>query len=147
MNPFEIAREKLTLAGLKATQQRMVILGAVQSSKNHPSAEKVYDLVRINNPSISLGTVYSTLDTFVDKGLIQKVLSKDGLKHYDGRLDNHNHIHCINTNEIIDFEDQELNDLVMAFLKRRKIENLDIRKFSLHIQGEKVDAKKNIKIH
>ncbi len=147
MNTLDSAREKLIQAGLKATQQRMVILGTITASTSHPSAEKVYEQVRVNNPSISLGTVYSTLDTFVDKGLIQKVLAKDGVKRYDGRLDNHNHIHCVNTNEIIDFEDQELNDLVLGFLKRKKIENLDIRKFSLHIQGEKVDAKKNIKIH
>ncbi|GAB5523722.1 MAG: hypothetical protein Roseis2KO_15940 [Roseivirga sp.] len=147
MNTLDSAREKLIQVGLKATQQRMVILGAIAVSTDHPSAEKVYEQVRVNNPSISLGTVYSTLETFVDKGLIQRVLAKDGVKHYDGRLDNHNHIHCVNTNEIIDFEDQELNDLVLEFLKRKKIENLDIRKFSLHIQGEKVDAKKNIKIH
>ncbi len=147
MNTLESAREKLVQAGLKATQQRMVILATVQASESHPSAEHVHESVRVNNPSISLGTVYSTLDTFVEKGLIQMVLAKNGIKRYDGRLDNHNHIHCVNTNEILDFEDLELNELVMDFLRRKKIENLDIRKFSLHIQGEKVDVKKNIKIH
>lgn len=147
MNTLEFAKQKLTETGLKATQQRMVILAAVQESKNHPSPEAVYEKVRVSNPSISLGTVYNTLDTFVEKGLIQTVLAKNGLKRYDGRLGNHNHIHCVNTNEILDFEDEELNDLVLEFLKGKKIENLHIRKFSLHIHGEKIDEKKNIKIH
>lgn len=147
MITLELTKALLADAGLKATQQRMVILSAVHKSKNHPSAEKVHEQVRVNNPSMSLATVYSTLDTFVEKGLIQKVLVKDGVKRYDGHLGIHHHIHSTNTNEIFDFVDEELNDLILEFLKTKNIGNLDIRKFSLHVQGEKIDVKKHIEIH
>lgn len=133
--------------GLKATQQRLVIFRAIHESEGHPSAEIIFETVRVKNPSMSLATVYSTLDTFLKKGLIQKVLVSDGVKRFEGHMGSHNHIHCANTNEIIDFEDLELNQIIQDFLDRKQIKNLNVTGFSLHIQGTKVDTKKNIEIH
>ena len=147
MNRFEEIKHRLTEAGLKATQQRMVILSAIANSKKHPSAENIFDEVRLNNPSLSLATIYSTLDTLVDKGLVNKVLVKDGVMRYDAHTDAHNHIYCTNTNEIIDFDDDELNEIIKAFLKKKQIDNLNIKDFSLHIQGEKIDKRKSIIIN
>ena len=125
----------------------MVILNFVEGSKNHPTVEAIYDKVRINNPTLSLATVYSALETFVDHGLVNKVLVKDGAMRYDAHTAPHNHIYCTNTNEIIDFVDQELQSLVEDFFKNKNIENLNIRDISLHIQGEKIDKRKHIKIN
>ena len=108
MTDFKSTKSRLTSASLKATQQRMVILNFVEGSKNHPTAEVIYEQVRKNNPSLSLATIYSTLETFVNNGLINKVLVKDGAMRYDAHTEAQNHIYCSNTNEIIDFEDQVL---------------------------------------
>lgn len=147
MSRFNQAKEKLAGAGLKATHQRMVILDMIMCSKNHPSAEAIFDAIKDHNPSLSLATVYSTLETFVNNELINKVLVKDGVMRYDANTDPHNHIYCSNTNEIIDFEDQELQALIEGFLKKKNIENLNIKDISLHIQGEKIDKRKGIKIN
>ena len=146
MNLYGGVREKLVGVGLKATQQRLVILHAICNSKKHPTAEDIYDAVKTNNPSLSLATIYSALETFTSKGLINKVPVKDGAMRYDAHTAAHHHIYCTNTKEIIDFEDDELNELIKEFLKKRKIENLVIKDVSLHLQGEKIDKRKNIKI-
>jgi len=138
--------EQLNDAGLKATQQRIVILDFISKSKEHPSAEAIFEKVKPTNPSLSLATIYSTLETFVSKSLINKVLVKDGVMRYDAHTGAHNHIYCTNTNEIIDFEDQELQKLIEGFFSKKKIQNLNIKDFSLHIQGEKIDKRKQIKI-
>ena len=147
MNNYNQSKIRLTEAGLKATQQRMVILNFIKSSKRHPSAENIFEAVRVNNPSLSLATIYSTLETFAENGLVNKVLVKAGAMRYDGHTDSHNHIYCTNTNEIIDFEDEELQKLITDLFVKKNIENLDIKDISLHIQGEKIDKRKQIKIN
>ena len=76
--------------------------------------------VKAGNPSLSLATVYSTLETFTGKGLVNKVPVKDGVMRYDAHTDAHHHIYCTNTKEIIDFEDDELNELIKEFLKKKE---------------------------
>ena len=69
--------------GLRVTPQRLAILDILRSTKAHPSVETVYDLVRERFPSISFNTVYKTLQSFEDAGLVWK-LSIDNLYRYDG---------------------------------------------------------------
>jgi len=147
MSQFSLVKEKLVDAGLKATHQRIVILDMIICSKNHPSAEAIFDALKDHYPSLSLATVYSTLETFVNNKLINKVLVKDGAMRYDAHTDSHNHIYCTNTNEIIDFEDHELQQLITDFFLKKNIENLDIKDITLHIQGEKINKRKQIKIN
>jgi len=49
---------------LKITHQRIVVYQALILSKNHPTAEQIYDFIKSKNPSITLATVYKTLETF-----------------------------------------------------------------------------------
>jgi Fur family transcriptional regulator, peroxide stress response regulator len=72
---YKALKAKLLEFNLKATQQRIVIYEALLRIKNHPAAETIYEEIKLNNPSISLGTVYKTLDTFVSVGLAVKVMS------------------------------------------------------------------------
>jgi len=138
--------QDLKNAGLKATQQRIVILSTLYEHLDHPSSEEVYNHVKKVNPSISLGTVYKTLESLVDAGLIHKVATSDGLMRYDGETTAHNHIYITNTNEIIDFEDDSLTKLINRYMDDKEIENLKVRKISLRIEGEKVDLKRKIQI-
>ncbi|MTI29272.1 Fur family transcriptional regulator, partial [Xanthovirga aplysinae] len=80
---YDSIRQKLLSIGLKATQQRINIYDTLMRLGNHPRAEQVYEEVRKNNPSISLATVYKTLDTFVSKGLIHKVFTQDDYMRYE----------------------------------------------------------------
>jgi Fur family transcriptional regulator, peroxide stress response regulator len=143
---FEEIKTRLTEKGLKSTQQRIVIYNNVYHSLIHPSAEKVYDEVKIDNPSISLATVYKTLDTLIESGLVNRVMHEDGTMRYDANLNSHNHIYCTNTKEIIDYEDPELNDLITEYFRNKNIENLKIKEISVQINGEKISPGESITI-
>ncbi|MEO1051679.1 MAG: transcriptional repressor [Bacteroidota bacterium] len=140
-------KEQLTKANLKVTHQRLVVYSALLKLENHPSAEQVYEFVKPDNPSISLATVYKTLETFVQKGLLNKVSSPEGQMRYDPRLKDHNHIYCLNTKEIIDYFDEDLNNLILDFLKSKHLNNLRIKNISLHIKGDKIDPSKEVSIN
>ncbi|MBO9699192.1 MAG: transcriptional repressor [Sporocytophaga sp.] len=140
---FSEIKELLIRKGLKATHQRIVIYHLLFNSFEHPTAELLFDKLKINNPSISLGTVYKTLDTFVQTGLAEKVLSETGSDRYDANLSSHHHIYYTDTKEIVDFYDSELQDLIIAFLNKKSIPNLKIKDFKIQIHGEKIDMVEN----
>ncbi|HVD99003.1 MAG TPA: transcriptional repressor [Cytophagaceae bacterium] len=144
---YNQVKERLAQYELKATQQRIVIYDALMQLHNHPTAEMIYDYVKAANPSISLATVYKTLDTFVSSGLAAKVMSANGSARYDGYMDHHSHLYCINTEEIVDFEDEQLSKLIQNYFKNKKIKNFKINDIRLQINGEKLNIKENIVIN
>ncbi|MEK6475987.1 Fur family transcriptional regulator [Catalinimonas sp. 4WD22] len=140
-------REILSGAGLKATQQRMVVYQALLKTMNqHPTAERIFEVVRPQNPSISLGTVYKTLDTFVSNGLAGKVASDAGFMRYDINMEQHSHIYCSNTQEIIDYHDDELDQLIQRYFEKKNIRNLKIKNIHVQINGLKEDPAQEIEI-
>jgi Fur family transcriptional regulator, peroxide stress response regulator len=139
-------KEGLAAVGLKATHQRIVILDSVHNMGNHPNVEQIYADINENNPSISKGTVYKTLETFVTAGLLSKVSTHEGQMRYDPRMDNHGHINCSNTKEIIDYYDEELNEMIVSFFKKKRVSNLKIKNITLQINGDKIDPLKEVLI-
>lgn len=139
-------REQLLRAKLKATHQRMVVLEALNNCKTHPTVESIYDQVKPSNPSISLATVYKTLETFAEAGLISKVPTTEGHMRYDSNLSNHGHIYCLNTDEIIDYYDEELNNVIVDFFRKKRVSNLRIKNITLNINGDKLDPDKEVVI-
>ena len=133
--------------GLKVTHQRIVIFQALNEGKKHPTAEFIFEKIRKTNPSISLGTVYKTLEIFVEKGLISRVHTSEGNMRYDGLIEDHDHIYCTNTKEIIDFKDEELNSLISDFFNKKKISNFDLKDVRLQITRKKIDPSKDVNIN
>lgn len=140
-------RERIVASGLKATHQRIVVYEALMELHGkHPMAEEVYQYLKPANPSISLGTVYKTLDTFAEMHLVRKVSSEEGGKRFDANTIAHSHIYCSNTKEIIDFEDDELEQMLQEFFQKRTLSNFEIRSFSVQLTGEKIEPEKQISI-
>lgn len=136
-NRFTNVKEALSNAGLKATQQRLVIYQCLMAAKNHPTAEDIFEQVRPGNPTISLGTVYKTLETLVESKLVQKVPVSENKMRYDARMDTHSHIYCTNTGEIIDYHDHELETLLREYFAGKELKNLTIEDFNLQIRASK----------
>ena len=141
---LEQIKVKLSDFGLKATHQRMVVYDALQKMEIHPSAEEVYMLIHPTNPSLSLATVYNTLDSFVDAKLISKVSSEGGKSKYDFNTQHHHHIYLTNTGEIMDYHDTELLNIIQEYLNKKELTNLSIQDFQLHIKAEKINLLKNV---
>lgn len=94
--------KKLRENNLKVTPQRLSIYSALHDVRNHPSAESVYNLLRISHPAISLATIYKTLGTFSSAGLIQELNPVDGMARYDVEVRPHPHFICNTCNRVYD---------------------------------------------
>ena len=139
-------KEKLLSANLKATHQRLVIYEALLKEMSHPTVEFLYEKVKKQNPTLSLGTVHKTLDVLVEAGLVKRVSSTDQIKRFDANLEKHNHIYLENSKEIIDYQDEELQKLVMEYLAKKQFKNIEIKDVQLQIKADKIDKKSAVEI-
>lgn len=95
----EISQEN----GLRLTHQRLEILRELVAAKDHPSAEMVFGRVRKRLPTISLDTVYRTLATFDEYGLIMRVPVTGDQGRFDADTSPHHHFVCQQCKAIYDF--------------------------------------------
>jgi Fur family peroxide stress response transcriptional regulator len=93
--------------GLQVTYQRLAIYQALYLTKQHPSAETIYQQVRKRFPMISLGTVYKTLEKFYEVGLIQKVSPITEVARYDALTEPHHHLVCLECQSIQDADSMD----------------------------------------
>jgi len=90
--------------GMRLTPQRLEIFKTVDGTQDHPSAYEVYTRVRSTHPSISLDTVYRTLETFEQWGLLKKLSFLFDKIRYDANLNTHYHVICTECGKIRDFD-------------------------------------------
>jgi Fur family peroxide stress response transcriptional regulator len=106
-------RELCRQHGLAVTHQRSVIYEALLSMSGHPTPEQVYEHVRQQIPSISLATVYKTINTFVETGIVHEASLHHGSIRLDANLEPHHHVTCIQCKTIIDLEDAAIGPVMM----------------------------------
>ena len=111
MSNVDTIIDSLREKGLNVTYQRLLIYKHLLNSKNHPTAEEIYRSVKGEYPSISLATVYKTLETLSEHNLITKVSALHDLARFDGDTDLHHHLVCLNCKTIVDIYDEALNNL------------------------------------
>ncbi len=126
---------ELKNSNLKITPQRMVVMEALNNLKDHPTADKIKEYVIKYHPNIAVGTIYKTLETFVKKGLVKKVKTEKDIMRYDAILEKHHHLYCEDTEHIEDFFDNELNDILENYFKKKKIPNFKVKDIKLQIIG------------
>lgn len=123
-----------------------MVYKTVVNTEIHPSAEWVYEQVKEELPSISIGTVYRVLDTLVEAGLVKKVDTTNGQARYDAKKKEHHHIYIKNTDEIKDFESEELSLMLKQYFNGKKIGNFKIDEIKLQITGEVIDPSQSVQI-
>lgn len=89
--------------GLRITHQRTEIFKALSKHTNHPTTENVFNQVRKHLKTISLDTVYRTIATFEEYGLIKRVHHIDNATRFDINSSGHHHLVCSNCKTIEDF--------------------------------------------
>jgi Fe2+ or Zn2+ uptake regulation protein len=80
--------------GLKVTPQRQCIFRALHGNEQHPTADAVFDLVRAEMPTISLRTVYQTLNDLAAMGEVTPIDLGTGSTRFDPNLSDHHHLVC-----------------------------------------------------
>ena len=109
--------------GLRITDQRKVIARVLSDAEDHPDVELLHQRAAAIDPGISIATVYRTVRLFEDAGILERHDFGDGRARYEAAPETH-HDHLINveTGEVIEFVDGELEEL-----QRRIAEKLGFR--------------------
>ena len=104
-------RRAFNRAGAKITHQRIEVFREVARTREHPDAVTVYERVRKRLPTISLDTVYRTLWTLMDMGLISTLGVHHERVRFDGNTDTHHHFICTRCGKARDIHSDDLNNL------------------------------------
>jgi Fur family ferric uptake transcriptional regulator len=89
---------------LRMTNQREIILKELQRSRQHLSADELYERVKKSMPRISLATVYRNLETMSEAGLIAKLEISGRQKRFDYDASQHDHIYCLQCSRVDNIE-------------------------------------------
>ncbi|HAJ90232.1 MAG TPA: transcriptional repressor [Rhodospirillaceae bacterium] len=129
--------QRCTDAGLKMTGQRRVILKTLESSEDHPSVESVFERAKAVDPTISIATVYRTLSLLEEMDLIIKREFNETFARYDTNTEHHHHMIDLETGEVIEFKNEELEKLKIQIAKDLGYDLIDHR---LDLYGRKIKS-------
>jgi len=127
---------KCAEAGLKMTGQRRIILKVLDDSEDHPSVEDVYERARKMDDSVSIATVYRTLGLLDELNLVIKHEFQEGQgARYEVNWDHHHHLIDLETGEVLEFQNDELEKLKIKIARDLGYELKDHR---LELYGKKI---------
>jgi Fur family ferric uptake transcriptional regulator len=129
--------QKCAEAGLKMTGQRKIILEVLGTASDHPSVEDVYDRAKKIDPSISIATVYRTLSLLDELDLVTRHEFQEGYSRYEVNWDHHHHLVDLETGQVVEFQNEELEKLKIAIARELGYELIDHR---LELYGKKIKS-------
>ena len=108
----ETIEQKCISKGVKLTEQRKIIANIMSQSNDHPDVDELYNRVTKIDPKISIATVYRTVKLFEEAGILTKHEFKGGKARYEELNEgHHDHLIDIKSGEIIEFVDNEIEEL------------------------------------
>ena len=137
---LETIEEKCQKNGVKLTDQRRIIARVISESKktygesDHPDVDELYNRVSQIDSKISIATVYRTVKLFEEAGILIKHDFKAGKARYEIN-DDHNHLIDINSGEIVEFVDKDIEELQKKIAKKLGYNLVDHK---LELYGSKI---------
>ena len=89
---------------IRRSRQRDCILHVLRQATDHPTASEVYDHLKPEFPSLSLGNVYRNLNILVEQGLVERIQSGSTFDRFEASRSPHFHFVCVNCGKIIDVD-------------------------------------------
>ena len=132
-SPFAISLEKICQdRGLRLTEQRKVIVRlleeTISDTKFHPDVDEIYSRAIKIDKKISVATVYRTVKLLEENGIIDKHEFKAGKARYEVSTENHHdHLIDINSGEIIEFIDDDIEKLKKRIANKHGYDLIDHR--------------------
>ena len=130
--------EKLALdKGMRMTEQRRVVARVLSAAEDHPDVEELYRRASAVDPHVSIATVYRTVRLFEEAGIIERHDFRDGRSRYERATDyHHHHLIDLNTGQVTEFFDGELEALKHRIAERMGYRLVDHR---LELYGVKLE--------
>jgi Fur family peroxide stress response transcriptional regulator len=107
-------KSELHARGYRATPQRLSIYDAIWRAGDHPTAAQIHEFALRRDPTISLATVYKTLQLFTNIGLAREMAFRGDSTRYDPVVDNHINLICKKCGKVEDFQYEKLEGLAAA---------------------------------
>ena len=119
---------------IRMTSQRQIIIQVIEESDDHPDVDQLYlRSVELDN-TISIATVYRTVKLLEEAGLIDRLEFGDGRSRYEEAGEHHEHLVDIETGEIHEFYNEELETLKTEIAREMGYDLIDHR---LELYGKK----------
>lgn len=125
---------------LKLTNQRTQILEFMQTTKDHPTAEEIYNILRPQIPRLSQSTIYRNLKSLELEKVINIIKTPDKKIHYEISSPDHAHFFCLRCRKLVELPLAELIDIK----KRLERKDFQITKINFVIEGICNKCRKNI---
>jgi Fe2+ or Zn2+ uptake regulation protein len=97
-------KEELVKHKIKPSLIRIKVLEYLKLTKEHPDAEKIYQKLLKDIPTLSRTSIYNTLKVMVEKGIIKEIMIEEEEIRYDGINERHAHLKCIKCNKLYDLK-------------------------------------------
>ena len=118
--------KKCKSKGVKLTDQRKIIAKVMSESNDHPNVDELYNRVSKIDEKISIATVYRTVKLFEESGILAKHDFKGGKARYEELNEgHHDHLIDVKTGEIIEFVDNEIENLQKKVAEKYGYELVD----------------------
>ena len=128
--------QKCLAKGVKLTEQRKIIAKVMSESNDHPDVDELHKRISEVDSKISIATVYRTVKLFEESGIVEKHDFKGGKARYEQSPDeHHDHLIDINSGEIIEFVDKEIEKLQIEVAKKLGYKLVDHK---LELYGSKI---------
>lgn len=132
MQTVEYLIDEFRKRGMKATPQRVAICEFLQDNTSHPSIDEIFSNLKQRYPTISLNTVYKTLDLLVNIGEVKRLTYNPYKNNYDPDTSLHHHLVCQDCNKISDIQ----YDFGNIFSLPNKLKaKYQINNFQIEFQG------------
>ncbi|WMJ78868.1 MULTISPECIES: Fur family transcriptional regulator [unclassified Sedimentibacter] len=110
---------------IRLSHQRLKILEYLTQNHNHPTADQIYNGLHDEVPTLSKTTVYNTLNSLTEAGIVRVITIEDNETRYDITTGNHGHFKCESCGNIYDFN-IDIDSLESNELKGFKIDNKNV---------------------
>jgi len=134
---MQTTRELFRQHSLRCTAQRQAVYEALRICRCHPTADELFRIVQQDGDSLSLATVYNTLDALCEAGLIRRHPTTNGCCRYDADTSSHVHVRFPDTAEIEDVPtdvSERIQALLPAELLQQVAEQLGVDLDAMSIQ-------------
>ena len=126
--------ERCLAKNIRMTSQRQIIIQVIENSDDHPDVDQLYLRSVVLDNTISIATVYRTVKLLEEAGLIERLEFGDGRSRYEEAGEHHEHLVDVETGEVIEFFNEELESLKMEIALQMGYDLIDHR---LELYGKK----------